>query len=89
MAVILTVTTSTTSGNIVQMYTSNRVQNSHCVFMDSSVSIILSSNNSSGIGNILLTDARLFRFILACSVSPRVDYKELVNAVEKLCDCCQ
>ena len=49
--------------------------------MHSSVSIILSSNNSSGIGNILLTDALLFRFVLACSVSPRVDYKELVNAV--------
>ena len=86
---ILTVTTSTTSGNIVKMCTSNLGQNSHCVFMDSSVSIILSSNNSSGIGNILLTDARLFRFVLACSVSPRVDYKELLNAVERLHDYCQ
>ena len=56
--------------------TLNWDQNSHCVFKDSSVSIILSSNNSSGIGNILLQDARLFRFVLACSVSPRVDYKD-------------
>ena len=89
MAVILSIITSTTSKNIDKIYTSNWGQNSHCVFMDSSVSIILSSNNSSGIGNILLTDARLFKFVLACSVSPRVDYKELVNAVERLRDSCQ
>ena len=74
------------SKNFDKIHTLNWGQNSHCVFMDSSVSIILSSNNSSGIGNILLTDALLFRFVLACSVSPRVDYKELVNAVLRLRD---
>ena len=89
MALILSIITSTTSKNIDKTCTSNWGQNSHCVFMDSSASIILSSNNSSGIGNILLTDARLFRFVLACSVSPRVDYKELVNAVKRLHDCFQ
>ena len=74
------------SKNFDKIHTLNWGQNSHCVFMDSSVSIILSSNNSSGIGNILLTDARLFRFVLACSVSPRMDYEELKAAFFRKCD---